>query len=206
MIPLSRRTALQALGTLAGLGPLSTLGKAESSETKVWRTVTEGYDGQTGKARIRTDPETLAALGVRTGEVVAVGRTRGGKGVPARVWRSDHSEWGQGEVRVGRYVRRATGVPPGKQVRLQPVSPKPAERIVLTQNFGSLRLDGKKISKENFSGLVHASVVGRPIIKGTKLPLRVSEGRKNILEPYILETEPRGHVRVTRETELVLQE
>ncbi|MFB6186110.1 MAG: hypothetical protein ABEI86_04485 [Halobacteriaceae archaeon] len=209
MTSLSRRTALRALGTLTCIGSIPKLGSADSGETndekRVWRTVIEGYDGQAGNARIRTDPDTLAALNMRAGDVVAVGRTRGGEGVPARIWRSDRAEWGERKVRVGRFIRQATGVPPGEDVQLQPVDPYPAERVVLTKPPREVRLVDEPVEEDILAAMIYSAAFGRPVIKGTILPLPVSGSKNDFLEPYIMETEPEGHVRVGQKTDVVFR-
>lgn len=202
----SRRTILRALGTLTGLESLPTLVNAESDETdsvkEVWRTVTEAYSGESGRGFVRADPDTLAALGVRAGEVVAVGQTRGGEGIPARIWRSDSSEWGQGKVRVGRYIQRAAGTYPGGDVVLRPVDPEPAKRVVLAKPPGDVRIEGRQISRGTLEGMIHQATFRRPVVRGATLPVPLSGGNTDCLMCYVWATEPDGHLWITEDTDI----
>src|SRR5512136_1392483 len=91
--------------------------------------VDSAYPGDQGGGKARLDPETMLALKISPGDLVAI---EGKRRTVAKVWRSLVEDWNQRKVRIDNFTRTNAGVSIGDTVRISPIKDEvEARRVVL---------------------------------------------------------------------------
>jgi len=165
-----------------------------------------------GKGLVRIPVETLKAMGLKQGDVVEL---RGKQTTVATALEAHPEDVGIEVVRMDGLLRANAGVGIGETVELSRAEWKPAERIVLAPATEGMHLQGD--GEALLPTLMH-----RPLVKGdvvstsvarrppgmdpVAMPPQVAARAFGLMEIRLVvaDTQPRGLVRVTSETEIEL--
>ncbi|MFH1224495.1 MAG: CDC48 family AAA ATPase [Candidatus Diapherotrites archaeon] len=147
-----------------------------------------------GRNIITLDRQTKEALDVTSGDIVEI---EGAKKTAAVIWPARTEDEGKGIVRMDNLIRHNCGVGLGEKVTVRRAEYTDAKKIVLapTQEVRIIASGYDRILKKNF--------IGRPMAKGDSVWISVF-GSGFVYS--VVETQPRGVVKVTDLTQLILRE
>src|SRR5512137_1639769 len=96
--------------------------------------VDSAYPGDQGGRKARLDPETMLALKISPGDLVAI---EGKRRTVAKVWRALVEDWNQRKIRVDNFTRQNAGVSIGDTVKVVKIVDEiEAKRVVLAPPEG----------------------------------------------------------------------
>ncbi len=134
-----------------------------SSERKyVTLRVAEAHSQDVGRGIARLDPETMAELGIETGDVILI---EGTKVTAARAWPSYTADYGKKIIRIDGYTRRNAGVAIDDTVRVRKAIARPARKVLLAPTEPMRLLGGEEYLKRLLEG--------RPLTRGDRIPINV---------------------------------
>lgn len=147
-----------------------------------------------GRNIITLDRQTKEALDVTSGDIVEI---EGTKKTAAVIWPARTEDEGKALVRMDNLIRHNCGVGLGEKVTVRRAEYTDAKKIVLapTQEVRIIASGYDRILKKNF--------IGRPMAKGDSVWISVF-GSGFVYS--VVETQPRGIVKVTDLTQLILRE
>lgn len=147
-----------------------------------------------GRNIITLDRETKRHLGITSGDIVEI---QGKKKTAAIVWPARATDEGKLLVRMDSFTRHNADVGLGEKVSVSRVVPKDAKKIVLapTQEIRIIASGYDRILKKNF--------LGRPLTIGDSVWISVF-GTGFVYR--VVDSTPRGAVKVTDFTQIVLKE
>jgi transitional endoplasmic reticulum ATPase len=156
--------------------------------------VEEPDPSHVGRNIITLDRRTKEELGVTSGDIVEI---RGSQSTAAVIWPARQEDEGKGIIRMDNLIRRNAGVALGDKVSVRKAEFSEAKRVVLapTQDVRIIASGYDRILKKNF--------IGRPLNKGDQVLISVF-GSGFIYQ--VIDTNPRGIVKVTDFTQFVLKE
>jgi len=156
--------------------------------------VEEPDPSHVGRNIITLDRKTKEELGVTSGDIVEI---RGSQSTAAVIWPARQEDEGKGIIRMDNLIRRNAGVALGDKVSVRKAEFSEAKRVVLapTQDVRIIASGYDRILKKNF--------IGRPLNKGDQVLISVF-GSGFIYQ--VIDTNPRGIVKVTDFTQFVLKE
>ncbi len=147
-----------------------------------------------GRNIVTLDRVSKQALGITSGDIVEI---EGSKKTAAIIWPARQEDEGRGIVRMDNLIRHNAGVSLGEKVKVRRADYKEAKKVVLapTQEVRIIASGYDRILKKTF--------IGRPITKGDNVWISVF-GSGFIYS--VVDTNPRGTVKVTDFTQFVLRE
>jgi len=147
-----------------------------------------------GRNIITLDRETKRHLGITSGDIVEI---EGTKKTAAIVWPARTEDEGKLLVRMDSFIRHNAGVGLGEKVTVKKYIPKEAKKVTLapTQEVRIIASGYDRILKKNF--------LGRPLTIGDSIWISVF-GSGFVYK--VIDTTPRGTVKVTDFTQIVLKE
>ena len=156
--------------------------------------VEEPDPSHVGRNIITLDRKTKEDLSVTSGDIVEI---IGSQRTAAVIWPARQEDEGKGIIRMDNLIRRNAGVGLGEKVTVQKADFSEAKRVVLapTQEVRIIASGYDRILKKNF--------IGRPLNKGDRVLISVF-GSGFIYQ--VIDTNPRGVVKVTDFTQFVLKE
>ncbi len=156
--------------------------------------VEEPDPSHVGRNIITLDRRTKEALHVTSGDIVEI---KGSQSTAAVIWPARQEDEGKGIICMDNYIRKNAGVGLGEKVRVRKADFSEAKRVVLapTQEVRIIASGYDRVLKKNF--------IGRPLNKGDQVLISVF-GSGFIYQ--IIDTNPRGIVKVTDFTQFVLKE
>ncbi|HZX20393.1 MAG TPA: AAA family ATPase, partial [archaeon] len=156
--------------------------------------VEEPDPSHVGRNIITLDRQTKDDLGVTSGDIIEI---TGAQKTAAVIWPARQEDEGRGIIRMDNLIRRNAGVGLGEKVILKKAEFAEAKRVVLapTQEVRIIASGYDRILKKNF--------IGRPLHKGDRVLISVF-GSGFIYQ--VIDTVPRGIVKVTDFTQFVLKE
>tara|TARA_Y100000310_G_C20702563_1_gene831291 strand:+ start:5037 stop:7223 length:2187 start_codon:yes stop_codon:yes gene_type:complete len=166
----------------------------EKSKKQVNLRVEDPDPSHVGRNIITLDRKTKEELGVTSGDIVDI---TGSQKTAAVIWPARQEDEGKGLIRMDNLIRRNAGVGLGEKVVVKKAEFDEAKRVVLapTQEVRIIASGYDRILKKNF--------IGRPLHKGDRVLISVF-GSGFIYQ--VIDTNPRGIVKVTDFTQFVLKE
>lgn len=147
-----------------------------------------------GRGIIALDRQSKEFLGVTSGDIVEL---EANKKTAAIIWPAKSSDEGRGVIRMDSLIRRSCGVSLGEKVKVSKAEYKEAKKVTLapTQEV--------RIIASGYDRILKKSFIGRPIHRGDQVWISVF-GSGFIYT--VVDTNPRGIVKVTDSTQFILKE
>ncbi len=147
-----------------------------------------------GRNIVTLDKKTKETLGITSGDLVEI---QGTKKTAAVVWPARADDEGKEVIRMDNLIRHNSGVGLGEKVIVKKAEHKEAKKVVLapTQEVRIIASGYDRILKKTF--------IGRPLTKGDRVWISVF-GSGFIYA--VIDTNPRGIVKVNDFTQFVLKE
>lgn len=147
-----------------------------------------------GRNIVTLDRKSKQVLGITSGDIVEI---EGTKKTAAIVWPARTEDEGKDLVRMDNLIRHNAGVNLGEKVIVRPAQFKEAQKVVLapTQDVHIIASGYERILKKTF--------IGRPLSRGDNVWITVF-GSGFIYR--VIETAPRGIVKITDFTQFVLKD
>jgi len=157
--------------------------------------VDSAYPGDQGGGKARLDPETMLALKISPGDLVAI---EGKRRTVAKVWRSLVEDWNQRKVRIDNFTRINAGVSIGDNVKVSTIPDEiEAKRVVLAPPEDL----PKKIPIANNPHVVNG-LIDFPVAKNDSVPIMLGLPfiQPQIVAFKVVEIEPEEAVIITKNT------
>ncbi len=166
----------------------------ESKPRQLTLRVDEPDPSHVGRNIITLDRKTKEELGVTSGDIIEI---QGTQRTAAVIWPARLEDEGRGIIRMDNLIRRNAGVGLNDKVIVKKAEFAEAKRVVLApiQEVRIIASGYDRILKKNF--------IGRPLNKGDQVLISVF-GSGFIYQ--VIDTNPRGIVKVTDFTQFVLKE
>src|SRR3989344_1279114 len=147
-----------------------------------------------GRNIVTLDKDSKDRLGITSGDYVEI---EGTKKTAAIVWPARPEDEGKGVIRMDNFLRHNAGINLGEKVRVRRADVKEAKKVVLapTQEIRIIASGYDRILKKNF--------IGRPLVRGDSVWISVF-GSGFVYT--VVDTSPRGIVKVNDFTQFVLKE
>ncbi len=157
--------------------------------------VDSAYPGDQGGGKARLDPETMLALKISPGDLVAI---EGKRRTVAKVWRSLVEDWNQRKVRIDNFTRINAGVSIGDTVKVAKIADEiEAKRVVLAPPEDL----PKKIPIANNPHVVNG-LIDFPVVRNDTVPVMLGLPfiQPQIVGFKVVEIEPEEAVIITKNT------
>ncbi|MBS3061174.1 MAG: CDC48 family AAA ATPase [Candidatus Diapherotrites archaeon] len=147
-----------------------------------------------GRNIVTLDKTAKDSLGVTSGDIIEI---EGTKKTAAVIWPARSEDEGKGIIRMDNFIRHNVGVGLGEKVRIRKAEVKEAKKVILapTQDVRIIASGYDRILKKNF--------IGRPLVRGDSVWISVF-GSGFVYT--VVDTSPRGIVKVNDFTQFVLKE
>ncbi len=147
-----------------------------------------------GRGIVTLDRQSKEYLGITSGDIVEL---EAGKKTAAIVWPAKSSDEGRNIIRMDSLIRRSCGVSLGEKVKVSKAQYNEGKKVVLapTQEV--------RIIASGYDRILKKSFIGRPLNKGDHVWISVF-GSGFIYT--VIDTNPRGIVKVTDATQFQLKE
>ncbi len=155
--------------------------------------VAEAEYADVGRGIARLDNDTMEALGLSTGDIITI---KGTRETAAVAWRSRLQDEGKNIVRIDGIIRKNAGVQLGDFVEVAKAEAKPAKKVLLAP-VERIFLRG------DITNYFKQRMVNKPFHKGD---LAVFDIMGQSLPFVVANTDPKGIVYVTQQTELDISE
>lgn len=167
---------------------------ASNGNKQVALKVQEPSPTHVGRNIVTLDRKSKQLLGITSGDIVEI---EGTKKTAAIVWPARTEDEGKDIIRMDNLIRHNAGVNLGEKVTVRPSQFKEAQKVVLapTQDVHIIASGYERILKKTF--------IGRPLTRGDNVWITVF-GSGFIYR--VVETNPRGIVKVTDFTQFVLKD
>ncbi|MDM7275133.1 MAG: CDC48 family AAA ATPase [Thermoprotei archaeon] len=163
------------------------LGEGEGRVSEVPLRVAEAKPRDSGKKRVRIDPDVMKQLGVEPGDVVEI---EGKKKTVATVWPALPEDSGLDVIRMDGLLRRNANANVGDRVVVRKANVKHAVKVKLAPTM-YMTVD------EGFKKYVKKRLVGTPIVEGDIVVVQViGQG----VQLQVVDVKPRGVVIITDNT------
>lgn len=174
--------------------PAPTNAAGAPSNKQVSLKVQEPSPTHVGRNIVTLDRKAKQALNITSGDIVEI---EGTKKTAAIVWPARTEDEGKDMIRMDNLIRHNAGVGLGEKVVVRPSQVKEAQKVVLapTQDVRIIASGYERILKKTF--------IGRPLTRGDNVWITVF-GSGFIYR--VIETNPRGIVKVTDATQFVLKD
>ncbi|MDD1685051.1 MAG: CDC48 family AAA ATPase [Methanoregula sp.] len=159
--------------------------------------VDSAYPGDQGGGKARLDPETMLALKISPGDLVAI---EGKRRTVAKVWRALVEDWNQRKIRIDNFTRLNAGVSIGDNIKVVKIIDEiEAKRVVLAPPEDL----PKKIPIANNPHVIN-SLIDFPIVKNDTIPIVLGLPfiQPQIVGFKVVEVEPEEAVIITKNTTL----
>jgi len=157
--------------------------------------VDSAYPGDQGGGKARLDPETMLALKISPGDLVAI---EGKHRTVAKVWRALVEDWNQRKVRIDNFTRINAGVSIGDNVKVSTIPDEiEAKRVVLAPPEDL----PKKIPIANNPHVVNG-LIDFPVAKNDSVPIMLGLPfiQPQVVAFKVVEIEPEEAVIITKNT------
>jgi transitional endoplasmic reticulum ATPase len=170
------------------------ISKMDSKNKVLELRVHDADQSHVGRGIITLDRASKEYLGVTSGDIVEL---EGTKRTAAIIWPAKSTDEGRGIIRMDSLIRHSCGVSLGEKVRVSKAKYTEAKKIVLapTQEV--------RIIASGYDRILKKSFIGRPMHRGDNVWISVF-GSGFIYT--VVDTNPRGIVKVTASTQFILKE
>ena len=161
--------------------------------------VIEALKLDVGHGRARLDTTIRERLDLLPGEIIEI---TGEKTTAAIVWRAPIEDEGKGIIRIDNLIRKNAGISLGDKVIIQKAVVKNAEKVAL-----ALAFSGKEKIQfgPGMDDIIKRNLSGRPVAKGDLLLIQgIAIG--GALPFGVVNTNPKGIVQITINTDIVVKE
>ncbi len=149
-----------------------------------------------GRNIVTLDMQTKQLLGITSGDIVEL---QGTKKTAAIVWPARPEDEGRQIVRMDSYIRHNAGASSGEKVTVRKVDVKEAKKVVLAPT------EEIRIIASGYDRILKKSFLGRPLNAGDSVWVSIfGSGRGFVYK--VVETNPRGTVKITDSTDFVLKD
>ena len=162
-------------------------------EREVELKVAEALQNDVGRGIVRLDTKSRESLGVTTGDIVEI---IGKRSTGAIVWRAYSEDEGLGIIRMDGILRQNVEVSLGDRVRVRKAKVSDAKKVILAPTQ-SIRFS------VGFGDFVKRRLIGRAVNAGDKIVVGVLG---TTLPFIVVQTVPRGIVRISEVTKLIVRE
>ena len=147
-----------------------------------------------GRNIVTLDRQSKNLLGVTSGDIIEI---QGSKKTAAIIWPARQEDEGMGIIRMDNLIRHNAGISLGEKVLARKAEFKESKKVILapTQEV--------RIIASGYDRILKKSFIGRPLTKGDNVWISVF-GSGFIYT--VVDTNPRGIVKVTDFTQFVLKE
>jgi transitional endoplasmic reticulum ATPase len=159
--------------------------------------VDSAYPGDQGGGKIRLDPESMVALKISPGALVAI---EGKRRTVAKVWRALTEDWNQHKIRIDNFTRLNAGVSIGDTVKVTAIIDEiEAKRIVLAPPEDL----PKKIQIANNPSVLNG-LIDFPVVQNDFVPIMLGLPfiQPQIVAFKVVEIEPAAAVIITENTSI----
>ncbi len=156
-------------------------------------TVAEAFPTDVGRGIVRIDSNTMKKLGVEAGYPILI---KGKRETVALVWRARPEDEGLNIIRMDGVIRNNAGVSLGDTVEVEKTDVHPA-RLVTIAPVEEVRFTG------DVSGFFKERLMDRVFLKGDKILIDILG---TSLYFVVVNTDPKGPVKVTPNTQLIVSE
>ncbi|MDD5148354.1 MAG: CDC48 family AAA ATPase [Candidatus ainarchaeum sp.] len=158
--------------------------------------VEEPDPSHVGRNIVTLDMQTKQLLGITSGDIVEL---QGNKKTAAIVWPARPEDEGRQIIRMDSYIRHNAGVSSGEKVTVRKADVKEAKKVVLAPT------EEVRIIASGYDRVLKKSFLGRPLNTGDSVWVSIfGSGRGFVYK--VVETNPRGTVKITDSTEFVMKE
>src|SRR3989344_4944388 len=167
---------------------------SEPTRKQIQLIVQEPDPSHVGRNIVTLDRKSKEELGVTSGDIIEI---EGSKKTAAVIWPARQEDEGRGVIRMDNLIRHNAGIGLGEKVLARKGVFQEAKKVVLapTQEIRIVASGYDRILKKNF--------IGRPLRKGDTVLISVF-GSGFVCT--VVETNPKGVVKVTDFTKFVLKE
>ncbi len=164
------------------------------SEKEVVLKVDEPDPTHVGRNIVTLDRRTKVSLGVTSGDIIEIS---GNRRTAAIIWPARTEDEGRAIIRMDHFIRQNAGASLGEKVRVSRIEIKEAKKVVLapTQEV--------RIVASGYDRILKKSFLGRPLTSGDKVWVPIFGSG---FEYKVVETIPRGTVKVSDFTQFMLKE
>ncbi len=147
-----------------------------------------------GRNIVTLDKTTKQQLDVTSGDIIEI---EGTKKTAAVIWPARSEDEGREIIRMDNFIRHNAGIGLGDRVSVRKAEFKEAKKVVLapTQEIRIIASGYERVLKKSF--------LGRPLVRGDSVWISVF-GSGFVYK--VIDTNPRGIVKVTDTTEFILRE
>lgn len=157
--------------------------------------IAEARQRDVGRSIIRIDPDTMDALGVKTGDIVEI---TGKKTTAAIAWPAYPQDQGLGITRIDGRIRKNASVSLGEEVKVIKARKVSAKSVILAPTNTKLRSDAR------FESFVKRKMLNLPVTKGDMIFISIGISRE--ISFMVVNTRPGGSVILRQNTTLHVSE
>jgi len=147
-----------------------------------------------GRNIVTLDKNTKEKLDVTSGDIIEI---EGSKKTAAIIWPARAEDEGKGIIRMDSLIRHNSGTALGEKIRVRKAEYKEAKKVVLAPTREV------RIIASGYDRILKKSFIGRPLVKGDNVWISVF-GSGFIYT--VIDTNPRGTVKITDFTQFILKE
>ncbi|MCX6803632.1 MAG: AAA family ATPase [Candidatus Diapherotrites archaeon] len=147
-----------------------------------------------GRNIVTLDKETKSILGITSGDIVQI---EGSKKTAAIVWPARTDDEGKKIIRMDSFIRHNAGVGLNEKVKVIKIIPQEGKKVILAP------IEEVRIIASGYDRILKKSFLGRPLTVGDNVWISVF-GSGFIYR--VVDTAPRGIVKVTDATQFSLKE
>ncbi len=164
------------------------------SEKELHLRVQDSDPTHVGRNIVTLDRKSKDALGVTSGDIIEI---KGQKKTAAVIWPARSEDEGKSIIRMDNFIRHNSGVGLGDTVTIKKAAFKEAKEVILAPT------EEVRIIASGYGRILKKSFLGRPLTQGDSVWISVF-GSGFVYR--VLNTKPKGIVKVTDFTQFVLKE
>ncbi len=168
---------------------------------EIFLKVDSAYPGDQGGGKARLDPETMLALKISPGDIVAI---EGKRRTVAKVWRAQLEDWNQRKIRIDNFTRLNAGVSIGDTIKVSSIREEIEAKVVVLAPPEDLP---KNIPVADNPSVQNA-LIDFPVVHNDSIPIMVGLPfiQPSLIAYKVIEIEPENAVIITKNTRVEFSE